>query len=142
MKGLNKVSLMGNVGKDSELKQTNVSQVVSFSIAIDESYKNKKGEKVEKTEWVNVSAWNKQAEILAKYVKQGDLIYVEGKLQTRKHEDKYYTSVLISDFRLMPNNRQQTEQTQQPVSHPPMGDNVPSTNQAPDTQEDEDLLPF
>jgi single-strand DNA-binding protein len=111
MYSVNKVSLLGRVGKDPETRQTGAANsVCNFSIATTEKYKDKSGEVKENTEWHNIVVWGKPAEIIQKYVKKGDLIYIEGKLQTRKWEDKegntrYSTEINAQEFMLMPNNR-------------------------------------
>jgi len=83
-RGVNKVILLGNVGQNLGLKHTGSGiPVVSIRIATDESYKDRDGNKVPKTEWHNVVAWDKLAEICADYLKVGDRVYIEGSLQTR-----------------------------------------------------------
>ena len=86
---LNKVSLIGRLGRDPEIRHTQSGQTVAnFSLAVDESYK-KDGEKVQRTEWVNVVVWGKLAEnVVSEYMHKGDLTYIEGKLATRKYTDK------------------------------------------------------
>jgi len=85
----NRVNLIGNLGQDPEVTQYETGKVkAKFSIATHDSYKNDKGEKVEDTQWHNVIAWGKQAENLGKYAKKGSEIALEGKLSTRKYEDK------------------------------------------------------
>jgi single-strand DNA-binding protein len=102
---LNKVILIGRLGKDPEVRFTQGGQAVAnFSIATDESYKNNAGEKVEKTEWHNLVVWGNAVEsYVAKYLHKGDLIYVEGKLQTRSWEKdgvkKYTTEVNVLDIK-------------------------------------------
>jgi len=97
MSTINKVILMGNLGKDPELRKTETSSVVSFSIATSETYLNKAGEKVQETDWHNIVFWNKQAETIAKFFRKGDSIIVEGKLTTRSYEKdgqkRYITEV-------------------------------------------------
>lgn len=96
---LNKVMLIGRLGKDPKLNYTqNGAPVTSFSIATDESYNNKNGERVERTEWHNIVVWGRQAEPCANYLHKGSLVYVEGSLQTRKWQaqdgsDRYSTDV-------------------------------------------------
>lgn len=86
---LNKVMLIGRLGKDPELKYTpGGSAVATFNIATDESYKDKEGKKVENTDWHRVVVWNKLAEICGQYLKKGSLVYIEGKLKTRSYDDK------------------------------------------------------
>ncbi|MFA7165597.1 MAG: single-stranded DNA-binding protein, partial [Desulfoplanes sp.] len=81
---LNKVMLIGRLGKDPEVKYTQSgSAVANLTVATDESYTDKTGNKVEQTEWHRVVVWNKQAEFCNNYLKKGSLVYVEGSLQTR-----------------------------------------------------------
>lgn len=89
MSSLNKVFLIGRLGTDPEVKHTASGvAVASLSVATDESYTSKDGQKVEKTEWHRVVAWGKQAEFCGNYLAKGRLIYVEGKLETRKWQDQ------------------------------------------------------
>lgn len=102
MASLNKVMIIGNLGKDPESRSTSSGQAVcNFSIATDESYKDKSGAKVSKTEWHNVTLWGKLAEIATQYLSKGKTIYIEGKLQTKKWQDKdgkdHYTTEIIGD---------------------------------------------
>lgn len=86
---VNKVIILGNLGKDPELKYTQGgSAVTTFSVATSEKYKDRNGEQREKTEWHTVVAWGKTAELCAEYLKKGSKAFVEGKLQTRSWEDK------------------------------------------------------
>lgn len=86
---LNKVMLIGRLGKDPELRYTpSGSPVATFNLATDESYKDKDGKKVENTDWHRVVVWNKLAEICGQYLKKGSLVYIEGKLKTRSYDDK------------------------------------------------------
>jgi len=89
MYGVNKVTLIGRVGKDPETKfLENGVAVTTFSLATSESYKNKTGEKVTNTEWHNIVLWRGLAEVASKYVKKGSSLYIEGKITTRSWEDK------------------------------------------------------
>lgn len=102
MASLNKCMLIGALGKDPEVRFTGTGQAVcSFSIATDESYKDKSGNKVEKSEWHNITMWGKLAEIAAEYLKKGKTVYIEGRLQTRKWQDKdgkdRYTTDITAD---------------------------------------------
>ena len=86
---VNKVILVGRLGKDPEVKYTQGgSAVARFSLATDEVWKDQGGEKQQKTEWHNIVAWNKLAEICGQYLAKGRLVYIEGRLQTRNWEDK------------------------------------------------------
>jgi len=103
---LNKVELIGRLGKDPEVKNlSNGSAVANFSVATSESWKDKRsGEKQEKTEWHNIVVWNeKTIEFVEKYLNKGDLVRIEGKIQTRKWEDqdgkeRYTTEIVIPAF--------------------------------------------
>lgn len=105
---VNKVTLIGRLGKDPVLKHfSNDNAIAEFSVATDESYKNKEGQKVEQTEWHNVKIpTKKQAEIAEKYLKKGMLVYVEGKIRTRSYDDKdgnkkYVTEIICENFRML-----------------------------------------
>jgi single-strand DNA-binding protein len=86
---LNKVMLIGRLGKDPELRYTpSGSPVATFNMATNESYKDKEGKMVESTDWHRVVVWNKLAEICGQYLKKGSLVYIEGKIKTRSYDDK------------------------------------------------------
>lgn len=88
-KSLNKVMLIGNLGKDPELRYTaNGTAVASFSIATTDSWKNTEGVVQERTEWHNIIAWNKLAEICGEWLKKGHKVYIEGNIRTRNYDDK------------------------------------------------------
>lgn len=88
MASINKVIIIGRIGKDPEIRHTQSGQAVaSLSVATDESYKDQAGQKIEKTEWHRITAWGKQAEFIGQYLGKGRLVYVEGKLETRKWTD-------------------------------------------------------
>jgi single-strand DNA-binding protein len=102
MSGVNKVILIGRLGKDPEVRNLeNGAVVANFSIATSESYKDRTtGEKKEITEWHNIVLWRGLAEIAQKYVRKGDMIYVEGKLRTRSWEKDgvtRYTTEIVGD---------------------------------------------
>ena len=89
MAGVNKVMLIGNLGKDPEVRYLdNGVAVANFSLATTENYKNKEGERVSQTEWHNIVLWRGLAEVAEKYLKKGASIYIEGKIKNRKWEDK------------------------------------------------------
>lgn len=89
MAGLNKVILIGNLGRDPELRYTaNGQPVANFSIATTESWNSKAGERESRTEWHRIVAWGKLAEICGEYLAKGKQVYIEGKLQTREWEDR------------------------------------------------------
>ena len=89
MSGVNKVILVGNLGKDPEIRHLEGGvSVARFSLATNEYYKDKQGARVERTEWHNITAWRGLAEVAEKYLKKGQMVYVEGKLRTRQYQDK------------------------------------------------------
>ncbi|HXC92489.1 MAG TPA: single-stranded DNA-binding protein [Geobacteraceae bacterium] len=102
MASLNKVMLIGNLGKDPEVRYTTSgAAVASFSVATTEKFKNKSGEWEEKTEWHNVTLWSRLAEIAGEYLSKGKTVYIEGRLQTRKWQDKdgkdRYTTEIVGE---------------------------------------------
>src|SRR5215217_1994305 len=89
MPALNRVQLMGRLGKDPETKFTPTGKKVThFSVAISNRWKSKEGEAKEYTEWVNVEAWGRLGEVCQEYLKKGSLVFIEGRLKTDKYEDK------------------------------------------------------
>jgi len=99
---INKVILIGNLGKDPEVRTLeNGTKVANFSVATSESYKNKEGERVTQTEWHNIVLWRGLAEIAEKYLQTGSQVYIEGKIKTRSWEDgggnKKYITEIIGD---------------------------------------------
>ncbi|MBN2682683.1 MAG: single-stranded DNA-binding protein [Bacteroidales bacterium] len=161
---INKVILVGNVGKDPEVRffDNNVSKA-SFSLATSEKYKNKNGEVVTNTEWHNIVAWRGLAQTIEKYVKKGSLLYVEGKITYRTFDGtdgqkKYFTEILADSIKMLnriddgsrsqSSNQNEDVNTNQSSS---VGQNSPQTNditqngeinQPENTQEDTDDLPF
>jgi single-strand DNA-binding protein len=86
---VNKVILVGRLGRDPETRFTGGGQAVAnFSLATDETFKDKNGERQKRTEWHKITVWGKQAEIAQQYLKKGSLVYVEGRIQTREWQDK------------------------------------------------------
>lgn len=107
---MNKIILIGRLGKDPELKTLQSGeQLCSFSLATSEKYKNKAGETVENTEWHDCSIFGKRAEIFSKFVKRGHQVCVEGKITSRVHEDKKYTSVRVTDFYFLDNKKEEED---------------------------------
>lgn len=122
MGSLNKIMLIGNLGKDPEVKHLdNGATVANFSIATSESYKDKNsGERIEQTEWHNIVLWRGLAEVAEKYLKKGDSVFVEGKSRTRSYDKNgvtVYTTEVICDQLTMlstkgsnqPNNNNNTD---------------------------------
>ena len=106
MKGLNKVTLIGNLGKDPEnQKLTGDIAVSKFSLATTEIFKDKDGQTSAKTEWHTIVLWRNLAELAAKYLQKGSLVYIEGKLKTRQFEDKEgkvrYTTEIVAEQLIM-----------------------------------------
>ena len=107
----NKVQLIGNLGSNPEIiSLENGKKLAKFSLATNESYKNAEGEKITNTDWHNIVAWNKTAEIVEKYLEKGKEIAIEGKLTSRSYETKegekrYITEVVVSEL-LMLGNKQ------------------------------------
>ena len=106
-RGINKVILVGNLGADPELRYTPAgSAVATFNIATSESWKDKDGNPVERTEWHRIVVWSKLAEVAGEYLKKGSQIYVEGRLTTRNWQDKdgvkrYTTEVVAQNFLML-----------------------------------------
>lgn len=89
MAGVNKAILVGNLGRDPELRTTpNGQSVVNFTLATSETWTDKSGERVERTEWHRIVVWGRTAEMCAQYLSKGRTVYIEGRIQTREWEDK------------------------------------------------------
>jgi single-strand DNA-binding protein len=107
MAGVNKVILVGNLGKDPEVRHLEGgNSVAHFTLATNEYYKDKQGTRVERTEWHNISAWRGLAELTEKYLKKGSQVYIEGKLRTRQYQDKdqqtrYITEIIAEEISLL-----------------------------------------
>ena len=103
----NKVQLIGNIGTTPEIRKlANGKSFARFSLATNESYTNKDGEKVKETQWHNLVAWGKQADIIEKYLSKGKEIAIEGKLTSRSYEDKegakkYVTEIVVNELLML-----------------------------------------
>lgn len=103
----NRVQLIGNLGQDPEVKQTEKGKsVAKFTLATTQSYRNAEGQKVEDTTWHNIVAWNGLADLAGKYLKKGKEVAVEGRISHRAYEDKdgvqkYFTEIVLSDILLL-----------------------------------------
>ena len=103
----NKVQLIGNLGNNPEIITLDSGKkLAKFSIATNDSYKNAQGEKVTETQWHNVIAWNKTAEIIEKYLEKGKEVAIEGKLTSRSYDDKegnkrYVTEIVINELLML-----------------------------------------
>lgn len=116
MAGLNKVILIGNLGKDPEIKDVGGRSVANFSLATTESYKDKTGNKIDTTEWHNLVLWSPLAEIASRFLKKGNQIYVEGRLRTRSWDDqqgnkKYTTEVIVNNMLMLGGPKDSSTQT-------------------------------
>jgi single-strand DNA-binding protein len=131
---VNKVILIGNVGKDPEVRYLdNNLPICKMSLATSEVYKNKAGEKVTTTEWHNVILWRGLAEVAEKYVKKGSQVYIEGRLRTRSYDDKdkvkRYTTEIVADVMQLLGRR-----TDESGAHGPATNSAePSSNYHPQT---------
>src|SRR5712664_2427519 len=105
--GVNKVILLGNAGQDAEVRSTPAGKAVAnFSLAINQSFRDKKNGNVQRVEWVRCVAWGKLSEIAEKFVTRGKQVFVEGRLQTRRFEDregspKTVTEVVVASLRVL-----------------------------------------
>jgi single-strand DNA-binding protein len=107
MAGINKAILVGNLGRDPEMRTTQSgSQVANFTVATSERFTDQSGQKQDRTEWHNVVAWGRLAEICGQYLRKGKQVYIEGRIQTRKWEDKngqtrYTTEVVALTMQML-----------------------------------------
>ncbi|MBM3402275.1 MAG: single-stranded DNA-binding protein [Bacteroidetes bacterium] len=154
MSGINKVILVGHLGKDPEVRHLDGGvTVASFPLATSETY-NKDGKKIEQTEWHNIVMWRGLADIASKYLQKGKLVYIEGKLRTRSFEDKegnkkYTTEVVAENFTMLgrksdfegqaENNHQKSDE-----GHGPGNNTITAKEDQPMNYENgaEDDLPF
>jgi single-strand DNA-binding protein len=138
MAGVNKVILVGNLGKDPEVKYLDSGvAVANFSLATTENYKNKEGERVSQTEWHNIVLWRGLAEVAEKWLKKGSSVYIEGKIKTRKWEDKdgntRYNTEILADNMTMLGGKSNTDSTS------PVSSESTTSKSSEDTADD---LPF
>lgn len=104
---VNKAILVGRLGRDPETRYTSGGQAVcNFSVATDETYKDRNGERQKRTEWHKIVVWGKQAEIAQQYLRKGSLLFVEGRIQTRQWDDKEgqkrtSTEIVATNFRML-----------------------------------------
>jgi single-strand DNA-binding protein len=117
MAGVNKVILVGRVGKDPEVRQAGSSSVANFSMATSEKFKDKSGQWVENTEWHNIVLWGKQAELAGQYVRKGSMLYVEGSIKTETYEKdgqtKYVTKITGRQMQFLDSKQDGQQQGQQ-----------------------------
>mgnify|MGYP001129212857 CR=1 FL=1 len=140
-RGVNKVIIIGNLGQDPEVKyMPNGNAVANVTIATSESWKDKNtGENVEKTEWHRVVFFKRLAEIVGEYLQKGSKIYVEGKLQTRKWQDKngadhYTTEIVANEMQMLDSRGATTDNAaQQNQQSAPQGQSAPVNNDFDDS---------
>lgn len=106
MAGVNRVILLGHVGKDAEIKKiSSGKKVANFSLATTESYKDKNGDRVDTTEWHNLVFWGPIVDVIEKYISKGSQVYIEGKIKTRSYdkdgEKRYVTEILGETLKMM-----------------------------------------
>jgi len=149
MAGVNKVILVGNLGKDPEVRHLESgASVANFPIATTETYKDREGNRKEQTEWHNIVLWRGLADIAEKYLKKGNQIYVEGKLRTRSWEDKEgntrYTTEVVGDNMTMLGSRGSNESANEPSAPATKTQSAKSGQPTPNSvnDEDDDDLPF
>ena len=169
MASLNKVILIGNLGKDPEMKYTPSGVAVcEFSLATTENWTDRDGNRQEKTEWHNIKIWRKQAEIAAEYLRKGRQVYIEGKIETRSWEyegqKQYKTEIVVDRFLMLgrkgeyddgggsdysdnrsprSSNKPATkQQNQQQKQHPPEDQEPPSEGSEEDLKNNDDDIPF
>ena len=151
---LNKAILIGRLGQDPEIREVGSSKVANFSIATDESYTDREGNKVEKTEWHRVVMWNKAAENAEAFLRKGSLVYIEGKIETRSWqneagEKRYSTEIKSFSFQML-DNKNELNRSQDSFQKETSSKYPDSTNSNMDTkplsqsseEEKEDDLPF
>ena len=153
MPSVNKVILLGNLGRDPELRfLPNGDAVCNFSIATTDSWKDKAGEKQEKTEWHNIVMYRKLAEIAGEYLKKGRPVYLEGRLQTRKWQtkdgqDRYTTEIVVDNMQMLGGRDAGTQSTSKnEFNQEPKKNDSPSktddSSAASSFDEFEDDIPF
>lgn len=147
---LNKVMVIGRLGKDPEMRFTpNGSPVTDFTVAAGRQWKNAEGENQEETEWFSVVAWNKLAEICNQYLTKGSRVYIEGRLQTRSWDDqttgekRYKTEVIASDMIILDSRKdeQPAAQTNERGTRPPTR-NAPAPSNRKSVADDDDDFAF
>ncbi len=141
MAGINKVILVGNLGKDPEVRTLeNGAKVANFTLATSESYKNKEGQRVTQTEWHNIVLWRGLAEIAEKYLQKGNQVYIEGKIRTRSWDDKdgnkrYTTEILGDNLTMLGGRRDSDDSDSSPAK---VEEKAPEANAG----DEKDDLPF
>ena len=126
--GINKVILVGHLGRDPEIREFNNGKQATFTLATTESYKKSDGQRVDQTEWHNIVLWRGLAEIAEKYLHKGDMIYLEGRIRRREYEDqgqkKYFYTIQGDNFTILSPKKegipQVTEAAEPDIEIPPI----------------------
>lgn len=151
MAALNKVLVMGNLGRDPEVRQAGDSTVADFSVAVSEKFKDKSGNQQERTEWVNVVCWGRLSEIARDYLHKGSKVFVEGKLRTRSWSDKntgqkrYATEVEASNIQMLGGRQESSAPDEQEARRRRVNDyysQAPEPAPSYDSASSYDDLPF
>jgi len=141
MAGVNKVILVGNLGKDPEVRHLEGgTAVANFPLATTETYKDKSGQRQSQTEWHNIVLWRGLAEVAEKYLKKGNQIYLEGNLRSRSWEDKegntrYITEVVADSMTMLGSKKDSEDRQSSPTSYEKNDEPIVPT-------EEDDDLPF
>jgi single-strand DNA-binding protein len=149
-RGVNKVILIGNLGKDPEVRYTpNGLAVANITVATSESWKDKQsGENVERTEWHRVVFYQRLAEIVGEYLRKGSKVYVEGRLQTRKWQDKtsgqdrYTTEIIADSMQMLDSKGGSAGGESSSYERPAAASNTASADAAPSMDNFDDDIPF
>lgn len=150
MSSLNKATIIGRLGQDPEVRSTSGNTAVAnLSIATSNKYKNKNGEVVEETQWHKCTAWGRTAEVIQQYVKKGDLIYVEGPLETKEWDDKdgnkrYTTEIKVLSMVMLGSASGGSTGGSKGVDGNPKNQQQknPTSDIDPGFDDDDDTLPF
>jgi single-strand DNA-binding protein len=140
MASVNKVILIGNLGKDPEIRYTPSGQAVAtFSIATTDKWRDKEGQTQERTDWHNIVLWGRQAELAKEYLRKGRPVYIEGRIQTRSYEDKegvkkWVTEIIAQRMQFLGGRPDDSGGRDSSVPPPP--------DMSPDISSDDDDLPF
>ncbi|MBX3710084.1 MAG: single-stranded DNA-binding protein [Gammaproteobacteria bacterium] len=147
-RGVNKVILIGNLGKDPEVRYTpSGAAIANITLATSESWKDKQtGENVERTEWHRIVFYQRLAEIVGEYLRKGAKVYVEGRLQTRKWQDKnsgqdrYTTEIIADNMQMLDSKGSGTANASSSYEKPSSANSMPET--APSLDNFDDDIPF
>jgi single-strand DNA-binding protein len=145
MSSVNKTFLLGSVGRDPEVKEINGAKYASFTLATNESYKDKNGDRQTITDWHNIVCWRNTADIVERFIKKGSQLFVEGKLRTRSWEkdgEKRYVTEVIADNIQLLGKKEDSAPTASAAPQKFDPHSVKSTPIVDDLPPDDDALPF